>query len=173
MKANQSEMIEHPFLQNMSARHLKILQDCSMRCHFDAGQSIFREGDPANRFYLITKGKVALVSKNRGQPQQIQIIGAGDVLGWSWLFPPYTWYFDARAIEQTDAIFLYGTRLREACETDHDLGYDLMGRISKVIIERLQATRRQLIECKLGRPDYAGAVEAYQEAAPHFIGLLK
>jgi CRP/FNR family cyclic AMP-dependent transcriptional regulator len=164
MKANQCEMTQHPFLKDMSPEHVKVLQECSMRCHFDAGELIFQEGEIANRFYLIQKGKIALVSKNEAQSQQIQVIGAGDVLGWSWLFPPYTWYFDARAVEATEAIFLYGTRLREACESDPGLGYDLMQRMSKVIIERLQATRRQLIECKLGRRNYIREADAYRTA---------
>jgi CRP/FNR family cyclic AMP-dependent transcriptional regulator len=146
--------VDHPFLKNISPEHLKILDDCAMRCHFGPGEVIFHEGDPANRFYLIEKGKVALISANKRDTQQIQVIGAGEVLGWSWLFPPYVWHFDARTIESTDAIFLYGTRLREACEEDHDLGYELMQRIAAVLIERLQATRHQLIESKPGRPDY-------------------
>jgi CRP-like cAMP-binding protein len=75
----------------------------------------------------------------------IQIIGPGDVLGWSWLFPPCYWQFDARALEPTKAVFFYGTRLREYCEQEHDLGYELMKRMAAVIVKRLQATRRQLM----------------------------
>ena len=70
---------------------------------------------------------------------------AGEVCGWSWLFPPYHWHFDARAVEPTEAIFFYGTRLREQCENDHDLGYELMKRMASVIIRRLQTTRRHLL----------------------------
>jgi len=84
----------------------------------------------------------------------VETIGAGSVLGWSWLFPPYYWHFDARAITPIKAIFLYGTRLREQCETNHELGHELMKRISEVVIERLQATRRRLIEHTIGlRPE--------------------
>jgi CRP/FNR family cyclic AMP-dependent transcriptional regulator len=75
----------------------------------------------------------------------IQIIGAGDVLGWSWLFPPFCWHFDARAVKPTEAIFIYGTRVRELCDEDHDLGYELMKRTAEVVIRRLQATRRHLL----------------------------
>jgi CRP-like cAMP-binding protein len=75
----------------------------------------------------------------------IQTIGPGDVLGWSWLFPPYYWNFDARALEPTTAIFFYGTRLRDECEQDKALGYELMKRMTAVAIQRLQATRRQLL----------------------------
>ena len=70
------------------------------------------------------------------------------MLGWSWLFPPYYWHFDARALEPTTAIFFYGTRLREQCEQDHDFGYEIMKRMTQVVIQRLQATRKQLLKAR-------------------------
>lgn len=76
----------------------------------------------------------------------IQTLGPGDVLGWSWLFPPYYWHFDARALEPTEAVFFHGTPLREECESDHDLGYELVKRMSAVMMRRRQATRRSLLE---------------------------
>ena len=124
-----------------------------MQTSFSPGEWIFHEGDMANRFYLIQEGEVVLEScvKDCGTIF-VQAIGAGDVLGWSWLFPPYYWHFDARATKPTKAIFLYGTRLRERCEEDHDLGYALMKRMAEVIIQRLQSTRRQLLEeCDMRR----------------------
>ncbi len=118
-----------------------------MLSHFEAGELIFREGDPANRFYLIQEGKVALESEKTGQrPVLIQTLGVGEVLGWSWLFPPYYWHFNARALEPTKAIFFYGTRLREQSEEDPVLGYELLKRMSHVVIQRLQATRQQLLK---------------------------
>ena len=114
--------------------------------HFPAGELIFREGDPANRFYLIQNGKIALESHARNQRNTlIETIGAGDVLGWSWLFPPYYWHFSARAIEATDVIFIYATPLREECESDHELGYELVKRMAEVMMRRLQAARKQLL----------------------------
>ncbi len=140
---------EHPFLAGMSAEHLTILTDCAMRAHFNMGDVIFREGDPANRFYLIRSGHVALESYVKDRPSvRIQTIGAGEVLGWSWLFAPYYWHFDARALEPTEAIFFYGTRLRELAEVNHSLGYELMKRMTGVVIQRLQATRRQLLAAR-------------------------
>jgi len=138
---------EHPFWKGMTADHLKILADCAMYSRFEAGQMIFEEGDPANRFYLILEGNVVLESyvRERGTVL-IETIGAGDVLGWSWLFPPYYWHFDARALEPTKAIFLYATRLRENCEEDHEFAYQLLRRTAEVVIRRLQATRRELLE---------------------------
>ena len=138
---------EHPFWKGMSPDHIKILTDCAMYSRFEAGQLIFEEGDPANRFYVILEGKVVLESyvRERGTVL-IQTLGAGDVLGWSWLFPPYYWHFDARTVEPTKAIFFYGTRLRENCEEDHEFAYQLLRRTAEVVINRLQATRRQLLE---------------------------
>jgi CRP-like cAMP-binding protein len=118
-----------------------------MVTRFNAGETIFREGDPANRFYLILSGKVAVESYVREQGfKVIQTIGTGEVLGWSWLFPPYYWHFDARAVESTEALFFYGTPLRTECETDHELGYELLKRMAEIMLQRLQATRRQLLE---------------------------
>src|SRR6185369_15417955 len=142
----------HPFLAGMKPEHLRSLKDSAMMMFYQPEEVIFREGDPANRFYLVQKGKVTLESNRReSEPVRIQTIGPGDVLGWSWLFPPYYWHFDARALEPTEAIFFYGTRLREQCEQDHDLGYELMKRMTSVIIQRLQATRRHLLEARVGR----------------------
>lgn len=144
-----SELLEkllagHPFLKGLSPHQLRLLSDCAMVVNFRPGELIFREGDPANRFYLIQEGKVALESKTTPyDAPPIQKLGPGEVLGWSWLFPPYNWHFDARVVEPTTALFLYGTPLREECETDHDLGYELMKRMCEVVIARLQATRRQ------------------------------
>ena len=147
LKPVESVIADHPFLHSLKPGHLQVLADNSMRMHYDAGQLIFREGDPANRFYLIEQGHVSLESHRRDElAVAIQKIGPGDVLGWSWLFPPYYWHFDARALEPTTAIFLYGTRLRELCEEDHDLGYELMKRMTQVVIQRLQATRKELVE---------------------------
>jgi len=130
----------------MTPHQHRILASCAMRAHFDRGETVFRAGDPANRFYLILNGKVALESQGKGRSMvAIQTIGAGEVLGWSWLFPPYIWHFDASATEPTEAVFIYGTPLREECQSDHELGYELMRRMAEVMLARLQATRWQLL----------------------------
>ena len=147
MKTLEESIVQHPFLKGMSPEHLKILIDSAMRAEFKAGEIIFREGDPANRFYLIEEGRVELESRKQDRPPvHIQTIGAGDVLGWSWIFPPYYWNFEAQAVDPTKAIFFYGTRLREKCDEDRGFGYELMKRMSAVMLQRLQATRRQLLK---------------------------
>jgi len=139
----------HPFLRGLKSAHLRLLADSAMQVRYDTGQYIFREGDPANRFYLVEQGRVSLESHRKDEaPVRIQVIGPGDVLGWSWLFPPYYWHFDARALEPTSAIFFYGTRLREQCEQDHDFGFEMMKRMTQVVIQRLQAARRQMVSVR-------------------------
>ena len=136
----------HPFLRGFKSAHLHLLAESAMRVRYGAGEIIFREGEPANRFYLMERGRVLLESPQREQaPVALQVIGAGDVLGWSWLFPPYYWHFDARTMEPTTAIFFYGTRLREQCEQDHDFGYEMMKRMTQVLVQRLQVARSQLL----------------------------
>ena len=136
----------HPFLAGMNPRHLALLTDCAMVSHLKSGQVILREGEIANRFYLIETGKVVLESgETFGDPVVIETIGAGDLLGWSWMFSPYTWHFTARAIEPTEAIFFYGTILREHCERDPSLGYQLFKRMAPVMLRRLQAARKKML----------------------------
>lgn len=136
----------HPFLAGMNRRQLSLLTDCAMAVQFKKGQVIFREGEPGNRFYLIETGKVILESSGGlGDPVVIDTIGAGDLLGWSWMFPPHTWHFTARAVEPTTAIFFSGTILREYCEKDHSLGYDLLKRMSVVMNRRMQAARNKML----------------------------
>ena len=121
-----------------------------MGVHFEEGETILGEGELANRFYLIESGSVAIESEVMARPKAlIQTLGAGEVLGWSWLFPPYFWHFDARALEPVEAVFLYGTPLREECESDHELGYELMKRLAEVMVKRLQSTRWKLLGAAL------------------------
>jgi CRP/FNR family cyclic AMP-dependent transcriptional regulator len=136
----------HPFLAGMNRTQLALLTDCAIPVHFKKGQVVLREGELANRFYLIESGKVALESgEGFGDPVVIETIGSGDLLGWSWMFPPYVWHFTARAVEPVSAIFFYGTILREYCERDNSLGYELFKRMTPVMMKRLQASRKKML----------------------------
>jgi CRP-like cAMP-binding protein len=140
----------HPFLAGMNRTQLALLTDCAMAGRFKTGQTILREGEFANRCYLIETGKVVLELGDRfGESLMIETIGAGDLLGWSWMFPPYVWHFTARAIEPTTAIVFYSTILREYCEKDHSFGYELLKRISAVMVKRLQAAHKQMLSAHL------------------------
>lgn len=137
----------HPFLMGMNEHHIRLLADSAMRTSIEADKVIFHEGETANRFYLIESGKVVLESPGKANELvTIDVIGAGDLLGWSWLFPPFEWHFTARAVEPTNAIFFYGTVLREYCDADPSLGFELFKRMSEVMIKRLQSARTRLLK---------------------------
>ena len=146
MQTLEPILAAHPFFQDLPANYLQLIVGCAANVRFAAGQFIFREGEEANHFYLIRHGTVALeiFAPERG-PITLQTLGEGDVLGWSWLFPPHRWHFDARAITLTRAIALNGQCLRNKCDEDHDLGYELAMRFARVMIERLHATRQQFL----------------------------
>ena len=149
----------HPFLFGMNAKQIALLTDCAMAAHFEPGRIVLRENEIANRFYLIESGKVVLESGDEfGKQMVLETIGPGDLLGWSWMFPPYVWHFTARAIEPTKAIFFYGTILREYCERDHSLGYELFKRMAPVMLRRLQAARKKMLSIQTGREKLAAVI---------------
>ncbi len=138
---------EQPFFKDMDPQLLDIIAGCASNVRFAADDWIFQEGENAAQFYLIRHGKVALKAFVPGRGEvTIETIGEGEVLGWSWLFPQYRWHFSARALELTRAIAFDGVCLRTKAEANHDLGYELLKRFSQTIIERLQATRLQLLD---------------------------
>lgn len=147
MQTLEPILAEHPFFKDLEPCHLQLIAGCASNVRFNAGQFIFHEGDEANQFYLICHGRVALeISALERGSIVIQTIGEGEVLGWSWIFPPYRWHFDARAVELTRAIALDGECLRTKCEEDHNLGYECLKRFADIIMQRLQATRLQLLD---------------------------
>lgn len=146
----------HPFLIGMNRRHLALLTDCAMPVQFKKDQVIFREGELANRFYLIETGRVILESSGgEGEPVVVDTIGAGDLLGWSWMLPPNTWHFTARAVQPTTAIFFYGTILREYCEKEPALGFALLKRMSLVMNRRMQAALNKMLAVHHGNETLA------------------
>jgi len=122
---------DHPLFRGLSGRHRQILADCSMHASFSAGEVVVETGEPANCFYLVVSGSIGLETLGARAPLRVQTIGPGDILGWSWLFPPYYWHFNAIADEPTEAIFFYGSRLCQECDRDPDLGYELFKRMAQ------------------------------------------
>ncbi|MFN8034350.1 MAG: cyclic nucleotide-binding domain-containing protein [Acidimicrobiia bacterium] len=147
LKAIEQLLAEHEFFAGLEQGYLELLSGCGRNVHFAAEERIVREGDTADSFFVIRKGLVALeiVAPERG-PVVLETLGDGEVLGWSWLFPPYRWLFDAQALESTSAVQLDGTCLRQKCDEDPRLGYDLMGRFAGVMQERLNAARLRLMD---------------------------
>jgi CRP-like cAMP-binding protein len=136
------EISKHPFLENIPPEHLEILMDKAVREEFAAGEMILQKGEPANRFFLIESGRVAIEANGT----TVQVLDAGEVLGWSWLFPPFAWNFSARASEPTECLVLNGGHLLVTAEANHEFGYNLMRRVAQVVIGRLQATRQKMLQ---------------------------
>ena len=138
---------EHDFLRGLNERHLEFLTGCASNVRYAADKFLFKEGQEADASYLLRSGRVTLEVGVPGRgPVQIQTIEPGEVLGWSWLYPPYRWQFDARAVEPVRAFALDGTCLRSKCEADHDFGYELVKRFLYQVHIRLERTRMQLLD---------------------------
>ena len=138
---------EHPFLADLAAEHVHLVTGCAKNVRFEAGSYILREGDPADEFYLIREGRVALEIHAPGKREiTFLTVGPGEIIGVSWLVPPYRWSYDARAIDQVRAISLDAKCLRGKCDADHSLGYEMMTRFVPILVQRLQATRLQLMD---------------------------
>jgi CRP-like cAMP-binding protein len=138
---------EHPFFMDLETYYTSLLVGCASNVRFDAGQYMWREGEEANEFYLIRQGRVAVeIAPPHRKAIVVDTVGEGEILGWSWLLPPYTWHYNARAVETTRAIALDGKCLRTKCEQNHDLGYELLKRFVHVINRRLDSARIQLLD---------------------------
>lgn len=133
-----------PFFRGLTWLQLDSLAAVAACAEFAPGEEIFREGEAANRFYLLLTGRVALEAAAGDRRVRLQVLEAEEVLGWSWLFPPYRWHFSARALEPVTAFFFHGPALHERCEGDPALGYGLMKRVSALMLERLEAMRTRL-----------------------------
>jgi len=147
METLERVLAAHPFFHDLPAAHLGLIVGCASNVRFEAGMFLFRTASEANSFFLLRDGAVALEAVAPGKPPLVvQTVGGGEILGWSWLVPPYHWMFDAMAVVPTRAIALDGKCLRAKCEADHDLGYELLKRTTHVLWERLQAARLQLLD---------------------------
>jgi CRP-like cAMP-binding protein len=138
---------EHPFFAGMQSAFCELVCGCAKNVRFEAAQYLFHEGEPADWFYLLRHGQAALqvTAPGRGAVT-FQTMAEGEIVGLSWLIPPYRWTYDAKAIEPIRAIAMNASCLRQKCEADHDLGYEMMKRFMPVLIQRLQATRLQILD---------------------------
>ena len=136
-----------PALAGLAPAHAEAVAACGRDEVVPIGTYLLREGGPAERFYLLRSGAVALETHAPGRGAiVVETLQPGEVLGWSWLFAPYRWQFDARAMQDCSVVSFDGAGLRAKCEADHELGYELMRRFAECIVERLQATRLQLLD---------------------------
>lgn len=146
-------LTECPVFRGMDADQLAFIAGCGWHVRIPAGDTVFKLGEPADRFFVLERGQVALeVRGAHAQAHRIATVGEREVLGWSWLFPPYTWHFEARAVEDVEGFAFDGACLRDKLDDDPAFGYDLMKRFAAVVLDRLQATRLQLVELHADRP---------------------
>ena len=141
---------KHPFLVGLEKEHVRTLLEGATEQEFQPGEIIFQEGEPADSFYLVEAGVIALETHCPGDGEvQIQTVQQGETLGWSWMFPPFAWNFQARVLEPTRVIRCDGGHLLVTAEDNEHFGHELMKRISQLAIQRLQATRKQLLQSVL------------------------
>ena len=144
---------KHPFFEGLEERWIELLAGCATNVNFEEGAFILRQGEAADRLIVIRQGRVVVEIDSPGRgPITIQTLGKGDILGWSWLVPPYCWCYDARVLEKTRAISFDTKCLRDKCDKDHSLGYDIFKRLVPVIGQRMQAATMQLVSL-YGEPD--------------------
>jgi len=138
----------HPFVVGMEESQVRRIAEClTTVTQFATDQAIFHSGGVARVLYLIRSGDVALEVAAPGAGTRIvATLHAGDALGWSWMFPPYRWAFDARALAPTEAIVIDGEKLRQCAAADHELGYQVVWRVAREMADRLQATRLQMLD---------------------------
>jgi CRP-like cAMP-binding protein len=149
----EGTLAQHPFFGDLAPEHLATIAGCASNEVYPAGTFLCREGQAADRFYVLRFGRVAVeIATPVGGPVVVETVEPGEVLGWSWLFPPYKWHFDARATTLVRALALDGACLRKKCDEDPHLGYALMGRFAQLAVRRLEATQLQLLDLYVGKP---------------------
>ncbi len=147
MKSLQDLLVEHPFFAGLDDSTVSLLVGCASNVHFRPGEYLFREGDGADRFFVVRRGRVALDVHVPGRGEQVvDTVDEGDVVGWSWLVPPYRWFFDARAVQEVSAVSVDATCLRGKCDEDPALGYAMMQRVAQVMYHRLQSARVRMLD---------------------------
>jgi CRP/FNR family transcriptional regulator, cyclic AMP receptor protein len=147
MRTIDQLIAESPTFEGLRKEQLEFIAGCAWNERIPAGTLVLREGERAERFFLIRHGTVSLEIDAPGRgPLLIQTLHDGEVVGWSWLFAPHRWAMDGRAITDCSVVTFDGTCVRGKCEADHELGYELMKRFAANLIDRLQGTRMQLID---------------------------
>lgn len=146
-KALTKSIAEHEFFAGLDDKYIDILAGAASHRQYDRDRSLFSYGNRADRFYLIASGRITVeVAAITGPPLELQNLGPGEILGWSWLIPPYRWHFQARALEAVDVIEFDGKKILEECERDPKFGYALFKRFSGLMSERLRFAREKMME---------------------------
>jgi len=137
---------EHPFFAGLDTSTTNLLAGCASNIHVRTDEFLFREGTPADHFYLLRHGRIAIEVPTPGHPMVLDTVEDGEVVGWSWVVPPYRWTFDGRAVTDVSAVAFDAACLRVKCLANPLLGYDLMMRFVRLMNQRLQSARVRLID---------------------------
>lgn len=140
-------LTDNDFFSGLASEYVEFLADHARTLRLRKDEVLFHHGTPANRFYLIAAGGISIeVAAIEGPSLQLQQLGPGAVIGWSWLIAPYRWAFQARAEEPTDIVEFDGEAVLARCEEDPKFGYELLKRFSALMSERLQFARQKMME---------------------------
>jgi CRP-like cAMP-binding protein len=135
-----------PVLRGLEPDDLDLMAGCGRNDVVEAGRFLARESHPADCFFVLRRGRVALEIHAPTGPLVIETLGPGDLVGWSWIFPPHRWVYDVEALERVHVIVIDAVCLRDKCNTDPAFGYRVMQRFAQLVAERLQATRLRLLD---------------------------
>jgi CRP-like cAMP-binding protein len=135
------------FFSGLSPEFIGFLARCASERQIEPGQVLFRQGERAHYFYLIRNGSIAIeIPAITGPTLTVQSLGAGQILGWSWLIPPYKWNFQARAEAPTTLLAFDGDAVLARCEEEPTFGYALLKRFASLMGERLEVARRSMMD---------------------------
>ena len=147
MQTMEEVLGSQPFFAGLNAGAMRLIAGCASNVHFAEGEFLFEEGHEADQFWVIRRGRVAMQMESPGQGAIVtDTMDEGEVVGWSWLVPPYRFFADGRAVTPVSATALDGACLRGKCEADPELGYQLLKRVTSVMYQRLQSTRIRLLD---------------------------
>ena len=139
-------LADQPVLRGLEEDDLDLMAGCGRNHVVEPGVFLAREGEPADRFFVVRAGRVALEVHAPTGPLLIETVGPGDLVGWSWIFPPYRWVYDVEALERARLVVIDAACLRDKCNADPAFGYRVMKSFAQVVAERLQATRLRLLD---------------------------
>lgn len=147
MQTLEPIVAELPLFKGLKPEHIKLISGCASNARYDAGTFVGREGHPADKFWVLREGRMALQIHAPGRgPLTILTLGENDAVGWSWLVPPYQLRFDIHVVQTTRALVFDGKCLRGKFANDPELGYEMMQRFSSMILRRLDAMSLQLLD---------------------------
>ena len=137
----------HDFFSELNETEMTLLSDSARSIHLTEGDVLFRQGERADKFYVICDGLIKVqVPAIMGPALEIQSVGNDQLLGWSWLIKPYRWNFLAAAEKDSELIEFDGKAILQHCEQDPVFGYKLLKHFTALMSERLDAARHRMME---------------------------